>query len=762
MSEPQGPPPTSLDGPNAVRANPGAPTREDPSGAVGNGAVAGGAAQDRAAPHTREDPNGPDPAAGPAYTRPDDAEAADDGGSSRFFPALWPPRLSQYRIVEQLVSGGQARLYRCQDGDGTEVVVKSFNRERERLPEVWARWREAGDHYVVPLLDAFVEGQQYYEVTPYFPLGSLDGRARTPHRRPLPVAELERILDQLAEALNHIHAQLSGDKLVHRDIKPPNILVLSDNPLQVRLTDFGIAVAQSDTYEARSTMSRTAAYTAPEGLADSTPPQDWWSLGMTLLELYQGCHPFELPDGRWLSEDRIIASLVREIPISDNVDESWKTLFWGLLDPDYEWRWGYQEVRRWLAGEQMPRRSRSRGTGQEDRGRRETPFAFANQVVHRPEELAAAIAAHWSEAAALVVGRRWQDLRDWAGTVSPELDAAIVNIERVFVTPGRPVDRTVSELLVTLDPNTAPVFRGRAADQAGLSALAAAAVADPPDTTAIRIIDALYESGSLSALAGLRACADLALIDERWRRWCEIADAAAAGVIEAIEDLNEFPAAPLLRSLLLAAAVDSDTAARLAQRAGSLATRTNRRVVWFRRLVDAARGDDAPAYHTLMVLSAGLLRISRYSVSAQARARVRSMIAEAAADRTRRTGEAVQQAGWWARRVTPLAAAGMAYLGLVIVAALGVGLGTSAGEGVLTGVVLLAAGGCLAVGMARPGHWLTDAALTGWAGAWIGLALATVLGTVVGLAVGPAAGWPVFWTVWLTTVVAGAVLGAVP
>lgn len=756
MSEPIGPQPTNPDYPDSLRGGLGAATREDTSGVAGDGL--GGSAPEDGAAHTREDSNGPDPAAGSAGTRADGAEAADDGVSGRFIPdRLLPPRLSHYRIVEQLSSGGQARLYRCQDGDGPEVVLKIFNRVRDRLPEVWVRWREASDHYVVPLLEAFVEGQQCYEVTPYFPLGSLDDRARNPQRRALPVAELERLLDQIAEALNHIHTQLPHDKvkLVHRDIKPPNILVLSEDPLQVRLTDFGIAVAQSDTYEARSTMSRTAAYTAPEGLADSTPPQDWWSLGMTLLELCQGFHPFELPDGRWQTEDRITASLVREIPIADNVDPRWRTLFRGLLALDYEKRWGYHEVRRWRAGEQMeppppppPRH-------------RETPFAFANQVVRRPEELAAAIAAYWPEAAALVVGRRWQDLRDWAGTVSSELDAAIANIERVFVTPGRPVDRTVSELLVTLDPNTAPVFRGRAADQAGLSALAAAAVGDPPDTTAVRIIDALYDSGSLSALAGLRACAELALIDERWRRWCEIADTAAVEVIEAIEELDEFPAALLLRSLLLAAAVDPDTAARLAQRAGSLTTRRNRRVVWFRRLADAARDDDAPAYHTLMVLSAGLLRIPQYSVSAQARARVRSMTAEAAADRARRTGEAVQRAGRWARQVSPLAAAGLAYLGLVIVAAFGVGLGTSAGEGVLTGVVLLAAGGCLAVGMARPGHRFADAALTGWAGAWIGLVLASVLGTVVGLAVGPAAGWPVFWTAWLTTIVASAALGAV-
>ncbi|MGH3694543.1 MAG: serine/threonine-protein kinase [Pseudonocardiaceae bacterium] len=711
-------------------------------------------------PDNPDDRGDPEQAAGPAATRPDGAGdgAGEGSGEGRFIPDRLPPRLSHYRIVEQLGSGGQARLYRCEDGERRQVVVKIFNRVRERLPEVWARWQEASEQYVVPLLEAFTEGQQGYEVTPYLPLGSLDDRARNP-RRALAAAELELVLDQLAEALNHIHTQLCGDKLIHRDIKPPNILVLSDDPLQVRLTDFGIAVAQSDTYEARSTTSRTAAYTAPEGLADSTPPQDWWSLGMTLLELHQGCHPFELPDGRWLPEDRVIASLARGIPIPESVDARWQTLLRGLLAPDYQLRWGYHEVRRWLAGEEMdPPRLPPHSPPPPHR---ETPFAFAGAVVHRPEELAAAIATHWAEAAALVVGRRWQDLRDWAGAVSPALEEAIATIERVFVTPARPVDRTVSELLVTLDPNATPVFRGRAADEAGLSALAAAATANPPEGTAIDVIDALYDSGGLRALAGLHGHDGLALIDERWHRWCELADTAVEQTRSAIDGLEEFPAAALLRSLLLAAAVDSGTAARLAQRAGSLATRKNQRVVWFRRLADAADGDDAPAYHTVMALSAGLLHDSRYCVSAPSRVRVRGMTRQAAAERVQRSGEAARRAARRVWRASPLAGAGLVYLALVVVVGLGVGSGTSALEGVLTGVVLLVAGGCLYVGMAYPGHRFADALLTGLAGAWIGVFLAAALGVVVGLTVGPAAGWPVFWTAWLTTIVAGTALGAV-
>ncbi|MGH3755185.1 MAG: hypothetical protein ACRDRP_21330 [Pseudonocardiaceae bacterium] len=104
--------------------------------------------------------------------------------------------------------------------------------------------------------------------------------------------------------------------------------------------------------------------------------------------------------------------------------------------------------------------------------------------------------------------------------------------------------------------------------------------------------------------------------------------------------------------------------------------------------------------------------------------------------------------------------AGLGYAVLALLAAIGIGASTAAVEGLLSGGLLLAAGGCLAFGLGRRQHPLSNALLGGFAGTCVGLALAAIAGPVVGLLAGPAAGWPVFWMMWVVAVVAGTVLGA--
>lgn len=176
-------------------------------------------------------------------------------------------------------------------------------------------------------------------------------------------------------------------------------------------------------------------------------------------------------------------------------------------------------------------------------------------------------------------------------------------MHRGYIATSRSVDRAVTELMVTLHPDALPVFRGLDADEEGRRQFAARATGNRPDLTAVSDIDVLYDSGSLLSLAGLRDSDGLALLDGRWRRWCELAERAVADMLEELPTGAELPGAVVLRSLLLAAAADSATAARLAVRAERLATRRNLRVWWFHRLANSAVGDDAPAYQAIMVLA---------------------------------------------------------------------------------------------------------------------------------------------------------------
>ncbi|MGH3885836.1 MAG: protein kinase domain-containing protein [Pseudonocardiaceae bacterium] len=732
-------------------------TREDEpgDGAGGNGGVE---------PVTRADSPGFHFAKPSARTRSDDpADRAGHAPGHDYLPGALAQRFSFVRLLGPQGGQGQVALYQDNEDRDRQVVIKVY-RAQPATPEVWGLWEEAQDAtgYIVRLVECHLEDDRAYEVTDYVPGGSLadrDGRARL-----LPPADVERVVRQLTAALQYIHTGLS-QRFVHRDLAPGNVLVRSTDPLEVAITDFGVAIPQRETYIA-SGVAGTPLYAALEAwFGQSSPARDWWSLGMIALELLQGHHPFEVP-GRVL-DDNLLGSEIgaRAVPIDDQVDDRWRLLIRGLLTRDPRRRWNHEQVQRWLDGEAPTVEEEEESAAVNFR--RGTPFPVGNAVVYTPQELAGAIAANWAHGAALVIGRQWQDLRTWAAVSSPDLDATLAEAERVFVIPRLPVDRAVAELIVRLDPDGSPVFRDQAVDEPGLVRLATAAASGTGEPAAAETLDALYTSESLRASARLPGCAGLALLHEQWHRWVEIAEQAAT---EAVGSLDALPEAHLLRGLLLRAAMDRTAEEGLARQAAILLDPRSRRVGWFRRLAEAAQPPDAAARHAVMLLASPLLEdpVHRGSiqVSDQVRQRVRALRAQAGAPSPKKRPRSFASqlrprlAAARTARTRTAVLAGLGYAVLALLAAIGIGASTAAVEGLLSGGLLLAAGGCLAFGLGRRQHPLANALLGGFAGTCVGLALAAIAGPVVGLLAGPSAGWPVFWMMWVVAVVAGTALGA--
>lgn len=139
---------------------------------------------------------------------------------------------------------------------------------------------------MIAVYDAGLYDQRPYLVMEYLPGGSLEDRLGREGR--LSPAEVARIVGQVAEALDYAH----GRTIVHRDIKPGNILLDADgNP---KLGDFGLLKIAASSISSASRMIGTPSYMAPEQIEGTPigPGADIYALGVLTYELLTGQLPF--------------------------------------------------------------------------------------------------------------------------------------------------------------------------------------------------------------------------------------------------------------------------------------------------------------------------------------------------------------------------------------------------------------------------------------------------------------------------------------
>jgi hypothetical protein len=216
-----------------------------------------------------------------------------------------PPRLvaGRYRLRVRLGSGGMGTVWRAVDEVlGREVAVKEItfpqglsDADRDVLRERTRREARAAarlDHpSAVTVYDVVEDGG-----APYLIMELVEARTLADVVRedgPLPPAEAARIGLSLLGALDAAHR--SG--IVHRDVKPSNVLVRADG--RVVLTDFGIATSTGDpSITHTGLLLGSPAYLSPERVRGQAPgpPADLWSLGATLFTAVEGRPPYEQDD----------------------------------------------------------------------------------------------------------------------------------------------------------------------------------------------------------------------------------------------------------------------------------------------------------------------------------------------------------------------------------------------------------------------------------------------------------------------------------
>jgi len=200
--------------------------------------------------------------------------------------------LNRYRPLRPLGSGGSGSVWLARDEQtGLDVALKIVAREgkagaraereaaaaaRLRHPSCLRAYALARDPRHVYIAYEFVPGRTFREAVR---AGELDDRSA--------IEACAQICDGLA------HAHAAG--ILHRDVKPSNVLLAAGEQVSVRLLDFGLAqFAEAETLTAQGDVPGTLAYIAPERLAGESAEEasDVWAVGVMLWEALSGRHPF--------------------------------------------------------------------------------------------------------------------------------------------------------------------------------------------------------------------------------------------------------------------------------------------------------------------------------------------------------------------------------------------------------------------------------------------------------------------------------------
>ncbi|MFC8663959.1 bifunctional serine/threonine-protein kinase/ABC transporter substrate-binding protein [Streptomyces sp. NPDC057199] len=209
-----------------------------------------------------------------------------------------PGELGGHRLLARLGAGGMGVVYLARTADGTLVALKVIRAEyaadrafRERFRREARLARGFTCRWLVPVTAADAEAREPWLATAFVPGPSLaeavDGHG------PLPPAVVTALGARLAEALTEVH----GAGLVHRDVKPSNVLLALDGP---RLIDFGIAQSPGVTALTEpGAIVGTPGYLAPEQVrtgGEAAPASDMFALGCVLAYALTGQRPFGLGD----------------------------------------------------------------------------------------------------------------------------------------------------------------------------------------------------------------------------------------------------------------------------------------------------------------------------------------------------------------------------------------------------------------------------------------------------------------------------------
>jgi serine/threonine protein kinase len=254
-------------------------------------------------------------------------------------------QLGNYLIQQALGQGGMARVYKGLDVSLKRPVAVKVMGEALRQSDLYAQRFEREAQAVANLhhpniVSIFYFGNHdslYYLVMEYIDGTDLEVVMRNyaDHQELMPYADVMRILEAMASALDYAHEQ----GVIHRDVKPSNIMVeRNGRPV---LTDFGLALRVSegtvgDTFG-------TPHYISPEqaqNSANAVPQSDLYSLGVIAYEMLAGTVPFDDPSPTALAMQHIMAAVPSPRLFNPKLSEGVEQVLFKVLAKEPSERYG--------------------------------------------------------------------------------------------------------------------------------------------------------------------------------------------------------------------------------------------------------------------------------------------------------------------------------------------------------------------------------------------------------------------------------------
>ena len=299
----------------------------------------------------------------------------------------------KYTIEAPLTtSSGEANLYICRC-EGVDYVAKVYRRHSAIKNDIVVALGDMDSPNIAKLYATGEWNGFPYEILPYYKYGSLDGKTFA----------FEQLRKSIIPALNEGIKALHDRNIIHKDLKPSNIM-LCDDEKSVAIIDFGISsIREGGATVVVTNTGMTPEYSAPETFRGLyLEESDYYSLGVTLYQLYTGHTPYSGLDRDTI--EKYVA--IQSIPFPDKFPPELKRLVIGLTYNDItnrkdknnpNRRWTYDEVCKWCKGEAvaLPGGVDAKNPEESAAATVMPAFRFQYKKYTTVEELAEALGAYW-------------------------------------------------------------------------------------------------------------------------------------------------------------------------------------------------------------------------------------------------------------------------------------------------------------------------------------------------------------------------------